>query len=226
MKIPQLRAGERLDIVLENEIHQSNAHYLKAALYDVEKDMLTISQTSPALGRHFLNRRLRVTYLVRVENRVLRFGFAGRLVDLISDYAIASGKTVEALRIKKEGQAEPADFRMYFRVKPPSASDVCLFWEEEKVNLLDISIGGAKFSYPKSYRFQTGETVSFRLLIDKAVFDVEARVRTVREPQADAANKHIQFVSVEFHHGDPKMEATLGKAIMDIERTLLSHGKM
>ncbi|MFO7570047.1 MAG: PilZ domain-containing protein [Smithellaceae bacterium] len=226
MKTPQLKAGERLDIVFENELHQGNAHYLKAVLYDVEKNALTVSQTSPALGRQFLNRRIRVTYLVRVENRVLRFGFAGLLLDLMTDYPIASGKTVEALLIKKEGRAEPTDFRMYFRVKPPSDSDVCLFWEEEKVSLLDISIGGAKFSYPKSYRFQPGETVEFKLLIDKAVFDVAARVRNVREPHPDGSSKNIQFVSVEFDRGDRKMDAALGRAIIDIERALLSDGKL
>jgi hypothetical protein len=34
MQTHQLEAGTRLDIVFENEIMKSNAHYMKAVVYD------------------------------------------------------------------------------------------------------------------------------------------------------------------------------------------------
>ena len=215
-----------LDIVFENEVNHPKAHYMKAVIYDYDRNLITISQTSPALSRHFLNRRLLITFLVTIENRILRFGFPGLLADLISDYAMSSGITAEALLIKKLSDSEPTDFRMYFRVRPPLNSDVSLFLEEQKVNLLDISIGGAKFTYPKRYAFQLGETAKFKLIISEEIFNIDAVVRNVREPYVTAANKNMQYVSVEFRHDNKKMETALGKAILEIERSLLSKGQI
>ena len=141
MQTPQLKAGTRLDIVFENEIAKTNAHYMKALVYDYEDDVITIS---PALNKIFLDRRILVTFLVNIEGRILRFGFPASLINFIATYQIASGNDVEALQIKKYADPEPADFRMYFRVRLPSKSDLSLFLKEEKVNLMDISIGGAK----------------------------------------------------------------------------------
>ena len=93
------------------------------------------------------------------------------------------------------------------------------------MGLLDISIGGAKFTYPKCHIFHAGQTIKFKLIIHNAIFNIDAGVRNVRDPYPNATNK-IQYVCVEFHHNDKKMEASLGKAIMDIERTLLAEGKI
>jgi hypothetical protein len=226
MQTPKLKAGTSLDIVFENEIMKSNAHYLKAVVYDFENDLITISQTTPALNRNFLDRRILVTFLANIERRLLRFGFPARLIDLIATYQIASGNDVEALQIKKYADPAPVDFRMYFRVRLPSQSDLSLFYKEEKVNLMDISIGGAKFIYPKKYIFRPADVVKCTLIIGSTIFNVNAKVRTVRIPSEAAANKNLQYVSVEFNHDNKQMDALLGKAILDIERGLLSEGKI
>ncbi len=226
MKHSDIRAGQRLDLVFEKEMQEAGAHVLKATVYDVEGGLLTISQTTPALNRRYLNRRLRVTYLVRLENRILRFGFPAVFVEILSDYAMSSGSVVEALVVKKTGRVESSDFRMFFRVKPPENSDICLFCREEKVNLLDISLGGAKFSCPKTVSVQPGQTLEMSLLVDGRIFRVDARVRNIHNPPIDSAAKTFQFVSVEFMERDSKMETALGRAILEIERALLSDGKL
>jgi len=226
MRTPGLKAGISLDIVFENEIMKSNAHYLKAVVYDYADDLITISQTSPALNRNFLDRRILVTFLVNTEGRILRFGFPARLIDLIANYQIASGKDVEALQVKKYAVPMPVDFRMYFRVRLPSQSDLSLFLKEEKVNLMDISIGGARFTYPKKYIFRPADLVNVTLIIGSTIFNVNAKVRNVYTPVEAAANKNLQYVSVEFSHDNKKLDALLSKAILDIERGLLSKGKI
>lgn len=226
MHKPELKPGMPLDIVFVNELNQPNAHYMKAVVYDCDQNIITLSQTTPSLTTRFLNRRILITFLMNIQNRVLRFGFPAQLIDLIGDYTMSTGHTVEALLAKKTGDPEPTDFRMYFRVKPPSNTDLCLFMEEQKVNLLDISIGGAKFIYPKRYFFRAGDSMTFKLIIGNASFNVDAVVRTVRAPDVTAANSNLQYVSVEFRHDDKTMEAALGRAIMVIERSLLSEGKL
>lgn len=220
----ELRAGMPIDIVFESEINQPNAHYMKAVIYECSNKFIVTSQTSPALTTHFLKRRVLTTYLVRVKNRMLRFGFSGLLTDLISDYAISSGKSTEALVIKKLSEPQQADFRMFFRVKPPSEAEIRLFLQEQKVNLLDVSIGGAKFTHPRSYLFRPGDSIKFKLIIDRDVYDINAHIRSVQEPDINATNRSMQYISVEFHIDDKKTEVALGKAILDIERSLLSRG--
>jgi len=226
LKIPELKIGTRIDLVFENEINKSNAHYMKALVYDYEGRDITISQTSPVLSRRFLNRWILVTFLGNAEKRVLRFGFSAQLMNLLTDYQIASNKNVEALVLKQHGKPEQVDFRMHFRVKPPSQSDISLFLKEEKINLIDISLGGAKFTYPKSYLFLYGDTVKIRLIIGSTEFNLEARVRNVSLPHDFSVNKNLQYVGVEFEHDNRQLNAALGKAIIGIERQLLSEGKI
>lgn len=128
----ELKIGTRVDIVFENEMNKKNAHYLKALVYDYDNDNIIISQTSPALNRYFLNRRIRVTFLVKVEKSYVRFGFKAQMIDFIADYEISSNKCVEALVLKPYETPEKMDFRMHFRIKPPSQSNINLFFSGEK----------------------------------------------------------------------------------------------
>ena len=222
LKIPELKIGTRIDLVFENEINTSNAHYMKALVYDYENGNIIISQTSPGLSRHFLNRRILVTFLGNVETRVLRFGLSARLIDLIANYQIASSNNVEALVLKPYGKPDLVDFRMHFRIKPPSQSDINIFFKEEKINLIDISIGGAKFAYPKSNLFLYGNTIKLKLIIDSTEFNIEARVCNASLPQ----DNNLQYVGVEFEHDNRQLDSVLGRAILAIERQMLSEGKI
>lgn len=223
---PEPKPGTPLDIVFESELNQPGAHYLKATVYDCDDSILISSQTSPALGRQFLNRKVVVTFLTRKGSRTVRLGFAGLLYELVHDYAMSSHKEAEALLIKILHRPEPMDFRMYFRITPPSGGDLSLFQDEKKVGLMDISLGGVKFIYPLNHTFLPGQAVKFKLLIGDEVFDIDGIVRQVRRPDTAASGARMQHVSVEFRHYDKKMEASLGRAIMAIERSLLTKGTM
>lgn len=226
MKMPDLKVGSRIDIIFENEIMKNKAHFMKALVYDIEKSKIIVSQTSPALNRHFLDRRVMVSFITKVGSRNLRFGFPSRLIDLVNDYKIASGQSVEAIVLQQYKKSELVDFRMYFRVTPGRQSDVSLILKEEKVNLIDISLGGARFTCPKDYSLNSGDKVKFKLLIGINVFNLDTRVRDVWTPEDASANKYLQYVRVEFKYDDKQLEASLGKAILKIERQLLSEGKI
>ena len=226
MRKPELKPGMPLDIVFENELNKKGAHHMKAVIYDCHQNVVTMSQTHPVLTPDFLNRRIFITFLVNSENRVLRFGFPAKLTELVIQYPLSEGNTVPALLAQKTGDPEPTDFRMYFRVKPPSDSDVCVFMEEQKVNLLDISIGGAQFIYPQRNYFHTGQTTECKLLIGTNSFNVGTVIQTVRDPDTNATSRNLQYVSVEFRHDNKEGEIALGRAIMEIERSLLSKGKI
>jgi len=226
MKTPDLKVGTRVTIVFENEMNKSNTHYMKALVYDYENDDIIISQTTPALNRRYLDRRIRVTFLAKVEKRFVRFGFRAQLIDLITNYEISSNKHVEALILKQFEAPEQMDFRMHFRVKPPSQSRINLFFQEEKINLIDISLGGAQFTCPKSYSFLRGDKINIKLTIDDKEFDLKARVRNIFMPYEYSVHKSIQYVRVEFEYNNMQLETAMGRAIIEIERKLLSEGKI
>jgi hypothetical protein len=226
MNTPLLKAGTSLDIVFESEIMKSDAHYMKATVYDYDNDKLTISQTTPALTRYFLDRKVIVTFLFNNGRKLLRFGFPARLVDLITDYKLVSQKEVDALVLKANSDPEPLDFRMYFRVKPGAQTALSLLLKEVKVNLIDISLGGAKFTYSKKDSFRPGDALKMDVIIGNTTYHLYARVHEAWTPAIDySVNRNIQYVSVAFSNLDKQLEVTLGRAIIDIERGLLSEGK-
>jgi len=226
MKTPDLKVGSRVDIVFENEIMKHNAHFMKALVYDIEQNKIIVSQTSPALNRHFLDRPVMVSFLAKIDSRYLRFGFPSKLLDLVGDYKIASGQSVEALVLKQYEKPAQLDFRMHFRVTPRRQSNISLIYNEEKVNLIDISLGGARFTCPLGYSFRNGDKMKFKLLIGARVFNLDTIVREARVPYNVSANRNLQYVSVEFEYDDKQLEALLGKAILEMERHLLSEGKI
>jgi hypothetical protein len=226
MKTPDLKVGSRVDIVFENEIMKHNAHFMKALVYDIEQNKIIVSQTSPALNRHFLDRPVMVSFLAKIDSRYLRFGFPSKLIALINDYKIASGQKVEALVLQMHKEIELVDFRMSFRVAPRMQGNISLFYKEEKVNLIDISLGGAKFTCPLEYSFRINDKIKFTLLIGTRVFDLDTIVREEWVPYDVSANRNLQYVGVEFEYDDKQLEAMLGKAILEIERQLLSEGKI
>jgi len=226
IKIPSLKIGTRVDIVFENELMKSNAHIMKALVYDIEESRIIISQTSPALNHHFLDRRIMVSFIARIGSRNLRFGFPSKLLDLVNDYKIASQESVEAFILQSYKKSELVDFRMYFRVTPQRQSDISLIFKEEKVNLIDISLGGARFTCPLDYSLRNDDRIKFKLLIGRNVFNLDTRVRDVWMPDDIAVNRNLQYVRVEFEYDNKQLEASLGKAIIEIERHLLSEGKL
>ena len=222
----ELKIGTRVDIVFENEMNKRNAHYLKALVYDYDNDNIVISQTSPPLNRYFLNRRIRVTFLVKVEKSFVRFGFKAQLIDFITEYEISSNKCVEALVLKPCETPVKMDFRMHFRIKPPSQSNIIIFLQGQRVNLIDISLSGAKFTYPKSFLLNKGDVIDATLIIDDREFDIRARVRNIDIPYEYTTKRNIQYVSVEFEYDNIQLEVALGRAIIGIERKMLSEGKI
>ncbi len=180
-----------------------NLNYVKAVAYNIENKNIVTSQTSPPSNSHFVKRKVLITFLANSKNRILRFGFAARLNDLLVNYQLSSNQLIEALVLKQLGK--------------PLQSGINLFPQENKVNLIDVSLWGAKFTYPKSHFFKYEGVVKFDLMIDPMTFEIDARVRNVSLPDL-SVNKTIQYVSIKFEYDSKELNILLGKAILSIER--------
>ena len=111
-----------------------------AIIYDINGSDVILSQTNPPVtgGRH-IGKYVSVTYLIREQGDVARYGFEGKVIDVIKEYNLSSSKMVSAILIKKHTGIKQYDLRMHYRVKPKlSDGPITLYMENKKASLLDI----------------------------------------------------------------------------------------
>jgi len=98
-----------------------------------------------------------------------------------------------------------------------SSEDISMTVGDKKVNLLDISIGGAKISHRGALDVTSGDLFSVKLLMDEKEFPLEARVLRTWHPSTEAGSL-IEYVSLEFLNTDKRLQDLIGKKIRNIER--------
>jgi len=124
---------------------------------------------------------------------------------------MSSTKEVEAFVLKQLEKPSQVDFRTHFRIKPLLQSGINLFFKEEKLNLIDISLLGAKFTYQKSHLFHYGDTIKFKLIIDSTEFEINANVCHLSPPHGFSANKALQYVGTKFEHSNRQLDSALSR---------------
>jgi hypothetical protein len=219
-----VRPGSSIDIILERDDLKNSVRVLKAMIYEVDRDRVIISQTSPPLTKSLIGRIVSVTYLVKNEGKVARFGFVARVAEFIKDYEMASGERVVVPVLQKQGSPEPMNIRLHFRVRPKSDSGLSLSWGGKNVNLLDISLGGARFSHGETKKFEPGETIRLQLKVDEKRFNVDALIVGVWLSDPSARSPNLQFVTVKFPPSERELERALSRKIMMIQRQMLADG--
>jgi hypothetical protein len=123
-------------------------------------DRMIVAQTDPPISRTHLGKELFVTFLDRSDGQPRRFGFPAIVVEFIKEFELSSLLKVQALVLKKAGAFEEYNLRMFYRLEPPTDCGIRISVDGKGVNLIDISIGGAKFSHEKVFPFEIGAPVS------------------------------------------------------------------
>ncbi len=116
-----------------------------------------------------------VTYLVKEKGDMVRYGFPSRVKEFI-DYSLGSGHPVKAVVVEKIGDAAPYSIRMFYRVNPTTRSRLAMSVLGHRVNILDVSLGGTRFSFRKPLVLQSNEVVEMQLEIDGRFHTLEARI--------------------------------------------------
>ncbi len=219
-----VRPGSSVDVLLERDDLKNSIRLLKAMIYEVAGERITISQTSPPLTKDHLGHLVSVTYLVKNEGKAARFGFAARILEFIKDYEIASGDRVAVPVLQMQGAPEPMNIRLHFRVRPKSDSGLSLSCGGKGVNLLDISLGGVGFSHGDTRSFKAGESIRLQVNVDERRFHVEARVVRVWLSEPPPGSPYLQFVTAKFPTLERGLEHALSRKIMMIQRGMLADG--
>ncbi len=211
--------GSNVDIVVDFDWSEETIDVRSATVYDFDDQSIILSQTSPPTAAYNIGKRVKVAYLVWEEDSLARYCMTGRLAEIITDYKLSGSQTAQALMITLEPGHECFNLRLFYRLQPPADSGIVIFINEEKVNIIDISIGGAKFTHRKDHPVKLKERLKLILQVNEQDFDVEAQVVGTLPVSGRMARK-LETVAVQFLNLDRKMKGLLSKKIRDIEREM------
>ena len=211
--------GSNVDIVVDFDWSEETIDVRRATVYDLDDQRIILSQTSPPIATYDIGKRVKVAYLVTEKDGPARYCITGRLAEIVRDYKLSGSETSEAIVLIQESGHERFNLRLFYRLEPQTDSGLTLFLGEEKVNILDISIGGAKFTHRKDHPVKHKEMLKLILQVGEESFDIEAQVVRVL-PVSGRMAKKLESVAVQFLNLDMNIKDLLSKKIRDIEREM------
>jgi hypothetical protein len=217
-----IKPGMSVNLVTDVDIGKEITDIRNAIVYDIDGVNITLSQTNPPLTKHHIGKEITITYLNKHKDGIRRNGFSGKVLNILNDYNLYSSKSVQAIVIIREGAFRTCDLRMHYRVKPISGSGINLFVEDEKANLIDISIGGVRFCHSKKHSIAPGTIIEITITLDGQKFSLEARCINIWHSSEYEKQKDLEYVSVQFLNVDKKCSYLLSGKILTIQRELLS----
>ncbi|ROQ92034.1 PilZ domain-containing protein [Desulfosoma caldarium] len=219
-----LRPGAAVDIVLRVDFYREVMDVRRAMIYDVEGTTLVVSRPTPDVKPDHVGRRCTVTFVVRENEFKNRYGVPAKIVELKDNYTIRKGASVQAMILKVLGSVEPFNLRMAYRVRPPITSGIALEVNGERVSILDISTGGARFLSSVRPPLQYRQRVEIVLHLDDTSHAFHAFVVRTREPESRGSVRAAQEVAVQFSGMDKRVREYLAKRILQIDRELRAKG--
>lgn len=210
--------GSNVELILEMDVLKEKIDVRRAIIHDIEGDRYILSQTTPPVRPSDIGKDARVTRLTRKGDQLHRWGFSGKLEEILREYPLNASRTVQALCIRKTSPFETYNLRMHYRVRPGSEWSTRITVDSMPVNLIDISIGGALFSHGIEKPFEYNRVLQVTYTGgDGTRHLIPAEVRRVWIPH-DARSSGLEFVAVRFTRLDRELERELSREIMEIQR--------
>lgn len=218
------KPGLQVNIVFTVDVQREATDVRSAVIYDIRGEEVILSQTTPPItsGRH-IGKAVSVTYVIGEKTDAVRYGFEGKVVEIIKDYNLFLSNTAPAIRLRMRTGFQQYDLRMHYRLKPKlNDLSLSLYVQEERVNLLDISLGGARFCYKSDHPFEPGEITTILLAIDNHRFPIEVRSWPSWLPFNAGLNLDLNYVEVQFLNMNKTCNSLLNVKILAIQREILS----
>jgi hypothetical protein len=215
-----IEPGLLIRIVVDVDEKKGTTDVRGSMVYDVDGKQLIIAQTDPPIQESRLNHTVVVAYLVKERNDQIRYGFYARISGLKKDYTLSSMQTVDAVELARQSNPERHSLRLSYRVQPPSYAGMEMFIYGQKVNILDISLGGARISHNKPPAFEKRSMVTVVLAIDGTDYEVDAMIARKWEPENERFHNTLEIVALEFAAMKIGLTNILSKKIFNIQREL------
>ena len=214
-----LKAGLEVDVVVSTDYRKEISDVRRAIIYETEKNRLILSQTSPPFTRFYIQRDMLITYLIRKADEMVRVGVFGKLTDFIN-YRLASSERVQAIVMALKSGAELLNLRRHFRVRPSPDQGIIIYLDNEPMNIIDISVGGAMLCHPSGGSIMPNERRKIVMVVESERFSVEVTVLRVWSPPTE--RQGLEYISIQFLNLDNRLNYLLGGKIFRIKRETLS----
>jgi hypothetical protein len=211
-----IRPGLAADVVDKNR-------HMKSMIYEVIDRRVIIAQTAPPLTKFSLKHQIILTFLVRTGGSPQRYGVNAEVMEIIMEYDLAS-TTVVAIGLLQKGGIEKYDLRSDFRVPLPVGSGIDVSWNRRPLHVIDLSLGGVKFSYRGDDFPAVNKEIKLAVSIDGQVLYLSAMVLGVTTPASQDPDVH--HVRVMFTSSRSAYEQHFMKKMIDIQRRLIAEGKL
>jgi hypothetical protein len=218
----EIRPGQSIRIVLNIDHIKEMTDVRSTTIFDIVQNKLIIAQTYPPILKSKIGNAVIVTYLANGKSGIIRYGFDANILKLLSDYRLSAGNITRAAVLLRKSEPVEYNLRFFFRVEPPSSSGLALSVYRKPVNILDISIGGAKISHDRSVKFEAGKIMTVSLSIDGENFEVNATVIRTWAPEEARLVKSLEFVALGFLYTNMHLKSLLGRKLFEIQRELRS----
>jgi len=212
-----IKPGLSVRIVTDVDVTKERILVKGSTVHDVQEPLIILAQTDRPILKSMLHKEVVVTYLIKEKDDAVRYGFAAELVELI-DYSLNSGQQVKALVVRRTGPEKPYSIRMSYRVGTTGRSNISMSVCANSVNIIDVSLGGAKFTYSAPLVLKPDEFTPIGLEIGGKVYTLEAHILRTWRGDHEGARRHLWFASAEFVNMSKTMERALSCKIHDIER--------
>jgi hypothetical protein len=196
---------------------------LKTMVYDVKGKNIVLSQTSPPLLQSQIGQRVKVSFVIKREGlQDIHLAFAAEVADFKKNYEISSSQSVPVIMLEQKSDLEEINQRKYCRIKPPQNSNLTVMMEDDRISIIDISLGGARLAQAQEEcLMQPDQQLKMAFLIDGRLFNTHARLVRVEEHDDASRPSRLQIFAVQFDSADSEFERFLFKKIMMMERQLL-----
>jgi hypothetical protein len=207
-----------IKIITGEDAATGQVQVANSVVYDIAGGKAVLAQTDPPIHSSMVQKELVVTYVVREEKGTVRYGLSVGVIEFLEDYRLASSEKVRAFRVSLKTDPEPYNIRMYFRAEPSSRSNISMTVDGKQVTVIDLSLGGAKFSHDKRLVLVHYETVHFVLAMDGISLNIEGRVLRTWGGGDERLKNGLMFASAEFRNMDRAVEDRLYRKLIEIER--------
>ncbi|HOP84944.1 MAG TPA: PilZ domain-containing protein [Syntrophorhabdaceae bacterium] len=213
-----IKPGLNIKIILPSHNNEDVSDIRGSIIYDVIDKEIIIAQTEPEITEDKLGEHIIVTFLVKEKTGKTRFRILAQIKEFIKTYKLTSQGKTHAIRLIKVTNPEIYNLRGFYRVELPHRTDIELYIFNNKVNLIDISLGGAKVSHNGDFDFKAGDIIKIILLIDKKPYELDAQVLRTWYPSDYRFHQALQYMALEFLGMTMKVQNIFSRKLIEIQR--------
>ncbi len=207
----------RVRIVVDPDRQQARTDARTSLVYHVDGNTLVLAQTEPSINRSMINTQIVVTYLRNESDVPVRYGISAVITDVIDRFQLTDGQYARGIVVRSTSDPKPYELRMCYRVGPAKKVGLNLSIAGQRIDCIDISLGGMRFSYMSRVGFKADDVIEMILHRGRSALCIQARIIRTWVMDKERIGTGLHFAAAEFLNVKGKIKQALSGAIRDME---------